>query len=123
MDITIEVNDEELRGKLNEDLETVKKIKEHLPLEAKGQTWGNELYFEIPVEIGEENSHSYVKRGNLAYWPRGNAFCIFYGKTPRSPSEEKIKPASPVNVIGSIENSEKLKGSESGIGVKVKEVD
>lgn len=123
MEIIIEVDGDEFRGELNDNLETVKRIREELPLEAKGQTWGDEIYFQIPVEMSGENSHRYVKKGDLAYWPRGSAFCIFYGKTPGSPSEDKIKPASSVNVIGSVENFEELKGSESGVEVRVKEAD
>ena len=63
---------------------------------------------------------STVRKGDLGYWPAGNCFCIFYGRTPMSPSEEEIVPASAVNVIGSIENPDGLKSHTSGEAVSIR---
>lgn len=81
--------------------ETAQKIIEALPIESKVRTWGDEVYFDIPVHIGEENSQVEVEIGSLAYWPSGNCFCIFFGRTPAS-SGELPAAASPVNVFGEI---------------------
>lgn len=85
----------------NENLLTVDAILSKLPIEGKANIWGDEIYFSIPVEVGAENQSDVVQLGDIAYWPPGNALCIFFGPTPASWDEE-IRPASPVNVIGRI---------------------
>lgn len=72
---------------------TVDAITGALPVESVARVWGEEVYFPIPVKLGAEKSKSKVEPGTLAYWPEGNSFCIFYGKT---------QPYSRVNVIGKI---------------------
>ena len=76
-------------------------IWEALPIEASANTWGDEIYFGIPVSAGDEAGQEVVDLGDLAYWPPGSAFCIFFGPTPMSRSDE-IRPASPVTVVGKI---------------------
>ena len=76
-------------------------IWEALPITAKVSTWGDEIYFVIPVSTGLEDAVSAVKVGDLAYWPEGKCFCIFFGKTPVS-TDTEIRPASPVNLVGVI---------------------
>ena len=66
-----------------------------------GQTWGDEIYFDIGLSIGAESPHETVQMGDLGYWPPGSAFCIFFGPTPASRGSE-IRPASPVNVFGRV---------------------
>jgi len=85
---------------LNESL-TAKTIHEALPLEARANTWGDEIYFSVPVELGPEDPREVVELGDLGYWPPGGAFCIFFGRTPASRGSE-IRPASPVNVFGKV---------------------
>jgi len=80
---------------------TANAIWEALPLEAKANTWGDEIYFSIPVDAEEENPKEVVDMGDIGYWPPGNAFCIFFGPTPASRGNE-IRPASAVNVFGRI---------------------
>lgn len=98
--ITITVEDIKVSAELNNS-ETTKKIWEALPIEANVQTWGDEIYFSVPVNIGLENAKAVVSEGDLGYWPPGSAFCIFFGPTPASEGKE-IRPASPVNVFGKI---------------------
>lgn len=81
--------------------ETAEVIWEALPIEAQANTWGEEIYFRIPVRLGEQNAQETVDEGDLGYWPRGHAFCIFFGPTPASRGDE-IRPASPVNVFGRV---------------------
>ena len=84
------------------DTATAEAIWNALPIEARASTWGDEIYFSIPVHLDEENAQEVVEKGDLGYWPPGNAFCIFFGRTPASRGDE-IRPASPVNVIGRVE--------------------
>ena len=72
-----------------------------LPIEAKGSTWGDEIYFDIGVAIKAEAPKETVGMGDLGYWPPGSAFCIFFGRTPASTGDE-IRPASAVNVFGRV---------------------
>lgn len=89
-------------GVLNET-ETAEKIALALPIEGVANTWGLEIYFEIPVsaELSPEATEK-VSVGDLGYWPPGRAFCIFFGRTPASTDDEP-RAASPVNVVGRIE--------------------
>jgi hypothetical protein len=72
-----------------------------LPLAIPGQTWGDEIYFGIPVKAPAESPRETVDMGDLGYWEPGSAFCIFFGPTPASRGAE-IRPASPVNVFGRV---------------------
>ena len=73
-----------------------------LPITGEVNTWGNEIYFSIPVTLElEQDAAKIVECGALGYWPSGSAFCIFFGPTPVSRPGE-IRPASPVNVFGKI---------------------
>ncbi|HZR00579.1 MAG TPA: cyclophilin-like fold protein [Chloroflexota bacterium] len=84
------------------DSSTARAIWDALPIEVPGSTWGDEIYFGIPVQKGEEDAKAVVEVGDLGYWPPGHAFCIFFGPTPASRGDE-VRPASPVNVVGRIE--------------------
>src|SRR5215510_2492296 len=81
---------------------TARAVWEALPIEAAAQTWGDEIYFTIPVSLPEDDAQAVVERGDLAYWPPGQAFCVFFGPTPASHGDE-CRPASPVNVFGHID--------------------
>src|SRR5665648_22788 len=98
--ITIKTEDLKVDAGLN-DSNTAQKIWEALPIEGSVNTWGDEIYFSIPVNIGVENAEEVVSEGDLGYWPPGSAFCIFFGLTPASQGDE-IRPASPVNIFGKI---------------------
>ena len=98
--MTITTEDLKVDASLN-DSKTGQKIWDALPIEGRVNTWGDEIYFSIPVDVGLENAKAVVSEGDLGYWPPGNAFCIFFGLTPASQGDE-IRPASPVNVFGKI---------------------
>lgn len=89
-----------MEAELN-DSSTAHMIWGELPIEKHGSTWGDEIYFPIPVKAQEEDAQGVVEEGDIAYWPPGNAFCIFFGPTPASRGGE-IRPASPVNVVGKL---------------------
>ena len=98
--IQIRAGDVQVIAELN-DNRTADAIWGALPLSAAGNTWGDEIYFGIPVQLQAENAQAVVSLGDLGYWPAGNAFCIFFGPTPVSRGQE-IRPASPVNVFGRV---------------------
>jgi hypothetical protein len=84
------------------DTPTARKIAAVLPIQTSFNTWGDEIYFAIPVTAElEADAQEVVEIGDLGYWPAGNAFCIFFGQTPIS-QPGKIMPASAVNIIGSV---------------------
>ena len=116
--IKIEFENISIDAVLN-DSETANKIKKILPISNSVNTWGDEIYFSIGVNDGEIDSKKVVELGDLGYWPPGNAFCLFFGLTPAS-EDDKIMPASPVNVIGKILGDlEILKSIKSGDKVSI----
>jgi len=99
--IRIQIGDVTLQGELNKS-PTASLIWEALPIEGRGNRWGEEIYFAIPVAAElDETARAVVERGDLGYWPQGHALCIFFGPTPVSRGDE-IRPASPVNIVGNI---------------------
>ena len=98
--IAIRVGEIALEAELNES-KTAGMVWDALPFAGNGQTWGDEVYFRVPVAASLESPREVVEVGDIGYWPTGHAFCIFYGKTPASTGEE-IVPASPVDVIGRV---------------------
>ncbi len=105
-----------------DDNKTAEKIATVLPISASASVWGDEIYFEIPVSIAEvDEAVEEVEVGSLAYWPPGNAMCIFYGRTPVS-TGEKPRAYSPVNVFGRIlGDATELRGVSSGSAITVEE--
>lgn len=97
--ILITIDNQRFRAELNEST-TAQQIYNALPLKAATTRWGDEFYFGIPVQLRESpDAQSEVAVGTLAYWPPGNAFCIFFGPTPVSQGKEP-RAYSPVNVFG-----------------------
>ncbi len=99
---------------------TAQKIWEALPLDARANVWGEEIYFAILVKAPlEKGAQEVVDVGDLGYWPPGNAFCIFFGPTPASQGDE-VRAASAVNVIGRISGEAKVfKKVPSGAKVRI----
>ena len=90
---------------------TVDAIVKKLPVEGRAALWKEEVYFEIPVRMGEEKARSKVEKGDLAFWPMGNALCIFYGES---------QPYSPVNIVGKVtKNLELFERVKSGLVIRV----
>jgi hypothetical protein len=101
MQINITIGELSMAAELN-DSATAAKIAQALPIGASFDTWGDEIYFTIPVSAAiEETAQETVEMGDLGYWPTGKAFCIFFGPTPMSSGDE-IVPASAVNIIGKV---------------------
>ena len=102
------------------DTPTASKILEALPLESSANVWGDEIYFDIPLRLEQEpDARADVEIGDLAYWPAGPAFCIFFGPTPVSTGDQP-RAYSPVNVFGKVlGDAKQLKGVANGAAVKV----
>ena len=106
--IVIMVEGNSFEAELDDSM-TGKAIYGALPIRGKGQRWGGEIYFKIPVSCElEEDSREVLEEGELGYWPPGTAFCIFFGPTPASGGDE-IRAASAVNIVG------RMKGDLSGL--------
>jgi len=93
---------------------TVDAIAKKLPMEGRAALWEEEVYFEIPVKMGKEKAEPTVERGAIAYWPMGNALCIFYGES---------QPYSPVNIVGQVTKNLELFGRvKSGTKIVVEKM-
>ena len=90
---------------------TIDTIVRKLPLEGRAALYKEEVYFEIPIKMGEEKAKAIVEEGTIAFWPMDSALCIFFGKS---------QPYSPVNILGKITgNLEIFKQVKSGLTIKV----
>ena len=99
-----------------EDNPTAKAIYDSLPINGTANRWGDEIYFVLTIVLDlEKDADIVVEKGDIAYWPEGRCFCIFFGKTPYS-TETEIRAASKVNIFG------KLK-ADSTVFKKVKDGD
>ena len=116
--IKIAAGDIEVTAVLNDGL-TADLVWSALPVEASGSTWGDEIYFRTSIHAEEDDAQEVVGMGDVAYWPPGQALCLFFGSTPASRGDE-IRPASPVNVVGKLEGDPTvLKRVRSGTRVLV----
>ncbi len=90
---------------------TVDTIVRKLPVEGRAALWKEEVYFEIPIKMGEEKAKATVEAGAIAFWPMGSAICVFFGQS---------QPYSPVSILGKItQNLELFKQVKSGTTIKV----
>jgi len=117
--IAISAGDVSLTAELN-DGPTARQIWEALPIEGTARTWGDEIYFEIPVMADQEpDARAEVEVGELGYWPVGHALCIFFGPTPAS-TDEHPRAYSPVNVLGRVlGDATRFRAVQAGTRVQV----
>ena len=114
MEIEIQVADIVLTATL-EDNDTARAIIAVLPVEGRANVWGEEIYFEIPVQVAQaDDAVEEVEVGTLAFWPPGNALCIFFGPTPVSTSN-KPRAYSPVNIFGLIIRITEIQHDEASV--------
>jgi hypothetical protein len=103
---------------------TAKQVWHALPIEGAVTTWGDEIYFEIPVQADQEpDARAEVEVGELGYWPVGRAFCIFFGPTPVSTSDQP-RAYSPVNVLGRVlGDATQFRAVRSGTQIRIERAD
>lgn len=92
-----------------------------LPLEGRANVWGDEIYFEIPLTLTEAaDAQEIVAVGDIAYWPPGRAFCLFFGPTPVS-TDDRPRAYSPVNLLGHLDgDATALKQVGSGTSIHLR---
>ena len=105
------------------DGETADLVWDALPIESTAGTWGDEIYFSTPVSVGESADADDVQLvGAVAYWPPGQALCLFFGPTPVSVGDEP-RATSAVNPVGMIDGDPSaLRSVPSGASVRVERV-
>jgi uncharacterized protein len=90
---------------------TIDTIVRKLPIEGRAALYKEEVYFEIPIKMGEEKAKSTVEEGTIAFWPMDGALCVFFGKS---------QPYSPVSILGKVtSNLEIFRQVKSGSTIKV----
>ncbi|GAB7008966.1 cyclophilin-like fold protein [Halorubrum trueperi] len=118
-DLQVRVGDRELTATWTDDAPEVREaIASGLPLAGDAERWGDELYFDVPVDVPAENARAAVPVGAVAYWPRGNALCLFWGPTPASEGAEP-RAASPVSVVAEIDDVRPLRSLSGGASVAI----
>lgn len=116
-DLRVSVDDLELAAEwTNENPRTRAGIADALPLTGEATRWGDELYFRTEVDVPVEDAVREVPVGAVAYWPQGNAVCLFWGPTPASEGDEP-RAASPVNVVAELADVSPLTGVSGGATV------
>ena len=106
------------------DTPTATRIIDALPIEGSVNVWGDEIYFDVPLSLEQEpDASADVAVGDLAYWPAGRAFCIFFGPTPVSTGDQP-RAYSPVNVFGHIlGDAGQFKGVSNGAPINVTKIE
>ena len=102
------------------DTPTAKAIAAALPITSSALTWGEEVYFDVPVDVDREaNARAVVEMGEIAYWPDGPAIALGFGRTPISKGGE-IRLASPCNIFAkALDDMKSLGTIKAGAKVKV----
>lgn len=104
-------------------LSVTNNLVDELPLESHISTWGDEIYFPIPVEAEPGSLTQDVKVGDVAFWHEGQSLAIFFGPTPMSGDDDKPVPADDVEVIGEVTSGlDQLGEFNAGQSINVRSV-
>jgi hypothetical protein len=103
---------------VEENPDTREAVAAALPLAGHASRWGDELYFRVPVDVDAEETTEAVPVGAIAYWPEGNALCLFWGPTPATRDGEP-RAAAPVAVVAAIQDPSPLASVDGDATVEV----
>ncbi|PSP75829.1 hypothetical protein BRC81_14220 [Halobacteriales archaeon QS_1_68_20] len=121
VDLRITVDGRELQASwVDDNPETRRALRDALPVEGEAARWGDELYFDVPVDESPVETREAVPEGAVAYWPAGNALCLFWGPTPASRDDEP-RAAGPVAVLAEIADISPLADLDGNGTVRVEE--
>jgi hypothetical protein len=120
-DLRIAIDSFELTGTWTDsNPRTREAIAEGIPISGNATRWGDELYFRTEIDVPAENAQTTVPAGALAYWPQGNALCLFWGPTPASDGDEP-RAAAPVNVVAELDDIGPLSQLDGGATVRIEQ--
>jgi hypothetical protein len=118
-DLAVHVDDLRLDASwVDANPETRAALADALPVGGEAARWGDELYVRVPVDAPAEEATATPPVGALAYWPQGDALCLFWGPTPASRAGEP-RAASTVTVVAVVDDVSALAGVEGGASLRV----
>ncbi|WP_226480809.1 cyclophilin-like family protein [Natrinema amylolyticum] len=118
-DLQVTVADRDLAATWTDDApKTRAALEAALPAAGDAIRWGDELYFDLALDVPPENAREAVPKGSIAYWPAGGKLCLFWGPTPASDDGEP-RAAAPVTVVARVTDTEPLADLEGGARVRL----
>ena len=107
-------------GAILDDTPTARGLVAALPVKAKAQTWGEEVYFEIPITAKlESGAKQVVPPGTVCFWTEGSSLALPWGRTPVSEGDES-RLVTRCNVLGMIDGDPRqLASVRSGDAITV----
>jgi len=91
-----------------DDTPTTRQVVAALPASSRANTWGEEVYFSLPVKAKKEgNATEVVPPGTVCFWVEGSSLALPYGPTPVSRGDE-CRLVTTVNVLGKIEGDPRI---------------
>lgn len=118
-DLDITVDDRRLTARWVDENEAVQSaLGGVLPMEGDATRWGDELYVSVPVSASPAETGTRLRVGDVAYWPAGEALCLFWGPTPASDGDRPVA-AAPVGVVARLDDVAPLDGLAGDAHVRV----
>jgi hypothetical protein len=90
------------------DTPTAARVVKALPCESSASTWGEEVYFQVPVAAAlEADARQVVDPGTVCFWVEGRSLALPFGPTPVSRGGE-CRLVAKVNVLGKLDVDPRL---------------